>query len=324
MDGGAMAEERVWVLADDRAGNVVQVVGVAEALAEPFAVRDIRYDQRGRWANLLRGASLIGVDRASRAAFQPPWPRLVIGAGRRTAPIARWLKRVSGCRLVQIMDPGWPGRGDFDLIAQPMHDGGSSAVNVIETLGSCHRVSPSLLATEGARWAPRLAHLPRPYLLVVVGGDTKDYAFPPERGRELAKAVGMMHGVMGGSVLLTTSRRTTPDLGRSVIRGMPSPRHIYEWSEGTDNPYHGFLALADCVVVTGDSMNMCSEACATPAPVHIFAPPGLVNRKHARLHQLLFEKGYARPLDGEVVSFVHPPLNAAMDVAAEIRRRGLL
>ena len=43
---------------------------------------------------------------------------------------------------------------------------------------------------------------------------------------------------------------------------IPEPQFIHCWRQGTENPYLGFLALADAVVVTGDSMNMCSEACA--------------------------------------------------------------
>ena len=46
--------ERVWVLADDRAGNVGQCLGVAEALGWPFAVKEIRYTRLGALPNLLR------------------------------------------------------------------------------------------------------------------------------------------------------------------------------------------------------------------------------------------------------------------------------
>ena len=41
----------------------------------------------------LLGASLRGLTAAARAGLAPPWPELVIAAGRRTAPVARWLKR---------------------------------------------------------------------------------------------------------------------------------------------------------------------------------------------------------------------------------------
>lgn len=319
-----MAGERVWVLADDRPGNVAQALGVAEALGEPFLVKDIRYNRWGCLHNVLRGDSRRGLTRPCRKTLQPPWPDLVIGAGRRTAPLARWFKRKFGTRLVQIMDPGWPGREEFDLIAAPLHDDLPDRPNVIHTLGSCHRAVPALMAGEKAKWSERIGHLPRPYLLVVVGGATKDYSFGAERGMELAKGATALRDAAGGSILVTTSRRTGPDLEEAILNGISEPRYMHCWREGAENPYLGFLALADSILVTGDSMNMCSEACANGGPVYIFAPPGLVNSKHARLHQLLYEKGYARPLGANTSPWTHDSLNAAVDVAREVRARGLL
>lgn len=312
------------MLADDRPGNVVQALGVAEALAEPFRVRELRYDRRAGWHNALKGASLLGVAASSCAALVPPWPDLVIGAGRRTAPVGRWIKRRSGCRLLQLMDPGWPGRGDFDLIAVPRHDEMPDRPNVFRTLGSCHRAVPAVLAAEGAKWAERLAHLPRPYLMVVVGGSTKERAFGPDFGRQLIAGVAALHRAMGGSILITTSRRTSPELADCLIAALPQPHYFFRWRKDAENPYLGFLALANGIVVTGDSMNMCSEACANEGPVYIFSPPGLVKGKHARLHEALFAEGYARPLGAETAPWTHRPLNAAADVAKEIRTRGLL
>jgi hypothetical protein len=320
-----MASEEIWVLADDRPGNVAQALGVAEVLGEPFSIRPIRYDAFGGLPNLVRGRSLLGIARPERDLLVPPWPRLVVAAGRRTAPVGRWIKAVSGrARLVQIMDPGWPGRGDFDLIAAPIHDARVPGENVIRTLGSCHRVVPDLLAREKAAWEGRLAHLPRPFLVLVVGGKTKDYDFTPAFGRQLAALASASQARTGGSILVTTSRRTAPDLAAVIAENLPEPNIFHYWREGGENPYFAFLASADCIIVTGDSMNMCSEACATPAPVYIFAPSGLTNRKHARLHTLLFERGYARPAGEDWSDWAHPTLNASFDVAAEIRRRGLL
>ena len=319
-----MVLSRVWVLADDRPGNVVQALGVAEALGEPFRVQEIRYDRWGHVHNAFRGAGLMGVAMESRSILTPPWPDLVIAAGRRTAPVARWIKSRSACRLVQLMDPGWPGRGDFDLIVAPQHDGLPERPNVFHSLGSCHRAFPSVLAAEGRKWADRLSDMPHPYLVVAVGGVTKDRAFGADHGAQLAAGVTALHEAMGGSILTTTSRRTPEDLADRLARELPQPHHFFRWREGGENPYLGFLSLANAIVVTGDSMNMCSEACANGGPVYIFAPPGLVGGKHARLHATLFAKGFARPLGGDNTPWTHPPLNAAEDVAREIRARGLI
>jgi mitochondrial fission protein ELM1 len=311
----------VWVLADDRAGNVGQCVGVAEALGRPFAVKQIRYDRLGRLPNLVRGAGLLGVDAASRAGLLPPWPRVVIAAGRRTAPVARWIKRQCGAVLVQIMDPGTAGRAEFDLVAVPRHDRPTPAANRLIITGAPHRVTPVRLAAEAELWRPRFAHLPRPWVAVMVGGATRQRSFPVELASELGhRAAGL---AQNGSVLLTTSRRTGAEQERALLAAIAEPRYTHLWSGGGDNPYFGFLALADAIVVTGDSVSMCCEACAAPAPVYVFAPPGFAVPKHARLHAELYELAMARPLEAGTTlePSNHPPLNAAFDVAAAIRAK---
>jgi len=321
-----MADATVWVLADDRPGNVAQCLGVAEALGEPFRTFNVRYDKRAEWHNLFRYSSLIGLTPDCIADLTPPWPKLVVAAGRRTAPLAQWLKRKHGAKLVQIMDPGWPVRGSFDLIAAPKHDEMRGFANVIRTVGSCHRAVPALLEAERAKWEPKLAHLPRPWLMLSVGGATKDYEFGTERARQLMDETKALAARMGASLLVTSSRRTGAEIDAVIAANLPENSFFFPWQDGIENPYLGMVGAADAIVATGDSMNMCSEACANGCPVYIFCPPGMVNEKHARLHDMLFEAGFARPLDpqADLTPWTHPSLNAAIDVAKEVRRRGLL
>lgn len=314
----------IWVLADDRPGNIAQCLGVAEALGEPFRIVNVRYNLLGRWHNLLIGDHRHAMTRESRAELMPPWPHLAIAAGRRTAPLALWLKRRHGTRLVQIMDPGWPGRSRFDLIAAPRHDDLPDAANVIHTLGSCHRANPAKLAAEAEAWRGRLAHLPRPWLLLAVGGATKDYDFPIFRAEQMMAQTLTLAKAQNATIIAVTSRRTGPKLEAAIQAMLPESSAFYPWREGAENPYLGLIALADIIVATGDSMNMCSEACANGGPVYLFCPPGMVNDKHARLHDQLMELGYARPLGDDLTPWRHPRLNAAEDVANEVRRRGLV
>ena len=316
-----MESSSIWVLADDRPGNVSQALGVAEALDQPFTVKTIRYNALGKLHNALRSASRFGLERWSRKAIEAkPPPTLVIAAGRRTAPLARWLKRRYASRLVQLMDPGWPGRERFDLIAAPLHDELPDAPNVVRTLGACHRATPALLAAEAARWQDRLPDLPRPWTLVSVGGSTAHKSFTA------ADARALIEGCRGlpGSLLVVTSRRTGAEAEAALAEALPDNGWLCRWQDRGDSPYLALLALADQVVVTGDSMSMCCEACANGGPVLIFAPAHLTEPKHASLHRALYGQGYARPLEGDRGSWRHEPLNASGLVAEQILRRGLL
>ena len=342
----------IWVLADDRAGNVAQAVGVAEALGRPFVIKDIRYTPLARLPNVVTGASLVGLTPESRMALVQPWPDVVIAAGRRTAPVARWIKRHAGrlgagpVILAHLMNPGRRGADEFDLIAIPRHDcvtPGGDTPNVQRTTGAAHRLTAARLASAADAWAARVADLPRPRIALIVGGATHRKPFSPDLARDLGRRVQRLAAAAGGSVLLATSRRTGPAAEQALLETIPVPRHAFLWSQsggrppsiksgaftapGADNPYFGFLALADAIVVTGDSVSMCSEACATPGPVYIYAPEGMVAPKHARLHLELYAQGFARPFAEELrfEDWRHPPLNPAGEVAGAvgdlIRRR---
>ncbi|HTH16462.1 MAG TPA: mitochondrial fission ELM1 family protein [Magnetospirillum sp.] len=313
---------QVWVLADDRTGNTSQCVGVAEALGWPFAVKDIRYDAAGRLPNLIRGASLLGVIEESRAQLKAPWPKVVIAAGRRTAPVARWLKRQSGARLVQIMDPGPGGRDEFDIIFIPAHDAyRKGEPNVSTITGAPHRVTAQRLAEAGELWRPRFEHLPRPWIGLVVGGTTHQREFTPQLARELGKRTAAL--ARGGSILATTSRRTSEAAEAALLPELPEPRFVHSWRAGGDNPFFGLLALADALVVTGESTSMLCECCSTPAPVYVFSPEGMVVPKHARFQQDLYQRGLARPLEPGTLleAWSHAPLNDAGNIATIIRER---
>ncbi len=314
----------VWVLADDRTGDVAQCMGVAEALGWPFAVKSIAYERLGILHNVLRGPTLVGVSPDSRAGLAPPWPRLVIGCGRRTVPIARWIKRRSGCFLTQIMDPGIGSRADIDLLAVPSHDACRlPEARAVRILGAPHRVTPRRLAAAAAHWRPHLAHLPRPWLAVIVGGATRRRDFPQDLARQLGRDVSAMASAAGGSVLLTTSRRTGRAAERILLSAIEPPRYIHRWGQGGDNPFMAMIALADAVVVTGESTSMCTEATLCRGPVHIWSPSGWAAPKRVRLHRDLFVGGYARPFE-DWTGFAadgHAPLNPAAAIAAAIRER---
>ena len=46
---------------------------------------------------------------------------------------------------------------------------------------------------------------------------------------------------------------------------------LYRWrKDAEDNPFQAFLGIADRIIVTGDSISMLSEACASGKPVLLF------------------------------------------------------
>ncbi len=313
----------VWALLDDRAGNRAQAEGVARKLTDDFIAVEIDYGVAASLPNALIGASLMGMKPQSRIALRPPWPDLVIAAGRRTGPVARWIKHQSGgqTHLVQIMDPG-AARHDFDLICKPAHDkGDKDGANVVIIDAAPHRLNESVLETAKNDWAERVAPYPAPRIALLIGGSTKRRTFTDAMAAGLCGKVLESATAKGASILATTSRRTGKVV-ETVAAVLIDRTLLYRWDQPGKNPYLGFLAHADAVVVTGESVSMCSEACSLGKPVYVFAPHDLIGAKHERLHRRLFDGGFARPFTGEIDFDWSPPtLDVAADIVSAIKAR---
>ncbi|MDB5415497.1 MAG: hypothetical protein JWR10_3832 [Rubritepida sp.] len=300
----------MWVLEDPRAGTAAQALGIAERLGVPFRRVPLRF---GRLAALpLPWPSLAGL--ADRSAFVPPWPSLVISAGRRSAPVSRWL-RARGARTVHAMRPGLAA-ADFDLLVIGAHDAPKPAPNVMVIQGAAHRLTAAALA-EAAGAFPGLAALPRPIVALLLGGPVRAENMEPAVAADIAaQAAGL-----GGSVMVTTSRRTgvtAADAVAKVLHG--KPHHLHRWGAEGPNPFTAMLALADTLIVTGDSISMLSEALMTTTPL-LIADPGGLGPRHRAVARSLIDAGLAAPLGGAL-----PPLRGSLDetgrVAAEIHARG--
>jgi mitochondrial fission protein ELM1 len=307
--------ERIWVLADPRAGTAAQAIGIAERLGEPFRILPLAW---GRMARLpLRWATLAGLTDTARQAFREPWPSLAIAAGRRSAPLALWLA-ARGVTTVQCMAPGF-GEGRFGLLVVGRHDQPPTAQNILPILGAAHRMSPARLADARAEFA-QLGDLPGPRVALLLGGP------PRGEGMDAGVAAAIARQVAGfaGSVLATGSRRTGRAAESAVAAALASRPHLlHRWGDPGPNPYAGLLAWADAVVVTGDSVSMISEALATRVPVFI-ADPGGLGARHKRLHESIYAAGQARPLAAAPAPFDRAPLDETGRVAAEILHRNLL
>lgn len=311
----------VWGLVDDRTGHTGQVLGVIAKLGVPYQLKRLEYNALGRLLpSGMLGASLLGVDCTRSAPIVPPWPKLVIAAGRRTAPVLRYIaKKSPSTKTVYLM---WPGSAQgIDLIVAPQHDNTPTESNVITTLAPLHAVTTEALAAARAAWEQQFAHLPRPWVTLCLGGTTKQGSFAPADWRNIIMAAQTLAG--RGSLLITTSRRTPAEAVALTNSLLTVPNVLHRWDVDKDNPYLGMLGVADSIVVTGDSLSMCAEACVSGKPVFIYAPENIIPEKHRKLHAALYERGMARPLDGHATPDWAPPaaLDEAAMVAREIRQR---
>ena len=312
-----------WVMTDGRAGNLSSARGLAEVLGLPFAIKTIRLRRPWVWLPpSLSPPGVLGAELADGSNLAPPWPDLIITCGRRAIGPALEIKRRSHGRTkcVHIQHPRM-NPAKFDLVAVPAHDR-LTGDNVEVTTGSVHGLTRTRLNAEADIWRDRLSHLPTPRVAVLIGGSNSAYRLDAETGREIGTMLRDMAKATGAGLMVTASRRTDPDAFKAIREALADvPCEI--WSGAGDNPYFGYLGLADRVIVTGDSVNMVSEAAATERPVSIIRLPvsGRAD-KFDRFHRAMEEAGAARPFDGTLADWDHRPLTDTARVAERVR--GLL
>ena len=263
---------RVWVVDAYRAGEQKQLRALAASLGWPYLVVSLKYRKWEIKTNLFRGRDLRGVDRARSSPLSPPWPDLVLSAGMRNEPVCRWIKEQSGGHSkIVFIGRLWADPAHFDLVVTTPQYRVPARSNVLKNDLPLHRVNRQALALAAEQWAPRLQYLPRPYIAVNIGGNSGPYAFGRRAAQRLMRDAGALAEARGGSLLVTSSARTPAAVLDIVARQDRVPMHFYRWRpKDPDNPYQGFLALADELIVTADSIAMLSEACATGRPLHMF------------------------------------------------------
>ena len=316
---GGAATETCWVMTDGKAGMEVQCVGLAEALGFAPVVKRIQVTKPWRWLPPRLIPNPLNTIGPKRDSLEPPWPDVLISSGRQTVAAAMAIRRAGKGQTftVQIQNPAVD-PAHFDAIVAPKHDR-LNAPNVIVTTGGLNQVTEQRLAAAAARFGPGLAHLPRPLVAVMLGGDNSVYRFTRAIARRLGENLARLSRTEGAGLLITASRRTDARI-MAIIKQALEGRPAQIWAGGGDNPYFGFLALADAFVVTGDSVNMVCEAATTGKPVYLVDLEG-GSAKFERFHEALGEAGITRPFEGRLERWSYAALRDTEQAAAEIRHR---
>ncbi len=258
-----------------KAGDNTQITALAEGLGWPFETRRMAYRRTELLTNLLAGPTVAGLVPERSEPLEPPWPELVISAGRRNEPLIRWIQEQAGRENVRLVHVGrpWSLHECFDLIVTTPQYRLPNKPNVLQNELPLQRVNEGRLEREAALWQDRLAHLPGPHIAVLLGGHAGPYNFDRENGALLGWHASRMVAEQGGSLLVTTSARTPEPAIQAFEAQLQVPHLLHRFvrfQPQGENPFFAFLGMAREIVVTSDSMSMLAEAVATGKPTHIF------------------------------------------------------
>ena len=294
-----------------------QARGLACAVADHVVEKVIL--SRPPWRSLPSGRLILRGLEPGGDKVAPPWPDLIVSCGRRSGLVAREARRrAKGAPLLAHVQDPRTGAADFDLVVAMDHDH-VKGQNVLRVATALHDVTPARLAAAAEAWRERLALLGRPLIGVIVGGPAGRAPFGVEEASTLIERVKAMIMACGGVAAIVPSRRTPQEALALFAAAAARDSTFWVWRREGDNPYLGVLALADRLVVTGDSVSMVSEALATPHPVEVFAPR--LRRRHAGFVGTLEKRGLIRLCDGQwTAPEPRPVVDATAEAAAALRQ----
>ncbi|KAA8544282.1 hypothetical protein F0562_022294 [Nyssa sinensis] len=274
--------------------------------------------------------------------FEKDGPLLVVACGRDTISVASSIKRLAheNVFVVQIQHPR-SHLNRFDMVITPNHDYYPLTTHareqvpqflqrwitpreppdrhVVLTVGALHQIDSAALRSAAGAWHDEFAPLPKPLLVVNIGGPTSHCRY----GAELAKQLtASLHNILMscGSIRISFSRRTPEKVCNIVLKEFGNHPKIYIWDGEEPNPHTGHLAWADAFVVTADSVSMLSEACSTGKPVYVIGAERCT-WKFVEFHKALTKGGLTRPFTGledMSESWSYPPLNDTAEAANRV------
>jgi mitochondrial fission protein ELM1 len=306
-EGGRRVESpRVWVLRDGSSEHDSQSLGIARALGWQYETKALRFSGLFRLRRLaaFRSGPPLGLTKSRSAPLAPPWPDVVIASGRRTSDVARWIGEQSHgqTRVIQLDRRAGLSADPFDIVISNESRDRPPDPRRIETTAPLTAVDPARLGELVAEGEALWKAAPRPRVALLVSGTTARYELRPELAQRMATEVRDVAAAAGGAVLALGSSHTGTDVLAALRAGLGDSGRVQPATTGGDEAAMdeatlAALAVADVIVVTGESQSRLALAAATGKPVYIYPLPARRLSLSARVEEWVEARAHATPLN---------------------------
>ncbi|MGI9450780.1 MAG: ELM1/GtrOC1 family putative glycosyltransferase [Geminicoccaceae bacterium] len=264
----------IWVLLGARFGDNQQMLALAEASGVAYEVKQLPFNWKSGLPNILLGPSLASVETGTNARLSTPWPDAVISSGRRAVPVAKWIRKQSGERtkLIHVGRP-WAPLAWFDLIITTPQYGLPAGNNVqcnLMPLATGQETTEALSLPTCV--ADEIEAVPKPWITVVLGGNSRPYVFTEAAAVELATIADDQARQFGGGLIVLAGPRTPSKIIDTLRSHLSTPAFFHSWNAKT-SPYPMMRQRADRFIVTGDSVAVIADSAASGRPTTVFDLP---------------------------------------------------
>lgn len=316
------------ILSDGKTGHLRQSQFLAKLLDESLLRRSLRLDKQTievRFKNkfsriaLLSSSILSGryhcqgclwclksfLSGDSYAALIKIKPDYIISSGSSLAAINFILARENMGKSIVNMRPSLLSTDRFDLVIMPRHDRPAKRKNVIVTQGALNIINEEYLNEQVQNLSsflnPKL-QIPYNCIGLLIGGDTKNFRLDKEIIIQVIKQIKLASQSLNADILVTTSRRTRPDLEGIIKEEFTNFSRckilIIANENNIPSAIGGILGLSRLVVISPESISMISEAVTSQRAVLVFKSKGIGDR-HKRFLNHFFHHKYIYLIEPE-------------------------
>lgn len=323
-------KDEIWVLSDKRPGTVSQGIGLAKEMNFDYKIIEIEYSFFAKLPNYILSSSPLRLSKKTKQEFKKfsYLPKIIISSGRRCAPIALYLKKISQnlSKIIQIMNPNL-NFNKLDFVILPKHDGfkQENYKNLLTTNGALTKINQEDILFEKEKFKDLFEGVDKKIISLMLGGSSNKTKFEKNSAKNLAQNLSKITNNMNAKLVILSSRRSSKEIKDSLKKNLNCDFKFFDWEDLKDqNPYLAVIGYSDFFVITGDSVSMISECCQMKKGVYIFDEKDISSAKHRKFHQNLYDENYARKLtyDLDILeNFSSNKLNEAKRIASIINKR---
>jgi KDO2-lipid IV(A) lauroyltransferase len=323
------SQRNILILYDGKVGHLRQgeaLVKLIENIADQrhleIKTKVLKIDFKNRPTAILQSLGLILAQRGScqgcllcLKAFlkldsfrelQSYFADIVISCGSSTAAVNFVISGENQAKSVVVMRPGLLSTKRFDLVIMPRHDNPPKRKNIVVTEGALNLIDDEYLASCVLRFASCVKIEKDLVLGLLLGGDTKTFKLSLDLLKPLISQIKLFLERYDGQILITTSRRTSPEVEGLIKQEFSNYRRcrllVIANEKNIPEAVGGILGLSKIVIVSPESISMISEAASCGRYVVVFVPQTNIGRRHTQFLERFLKERYIYLTDSPGVS----------------------
>ena len=309
-----MLELKALLLTQGMHGMVSQVEGLAKALKLNYKHQNIKL--KPFW-NLIPPKFTPISENLLTEKFVCDC-KVIISCGRKSVISSIALKKRFGKEIfnIHIQNPNVSLK-HFDIVISPEHDN-LKGDNVITNKGAIHYLSKKEIS-QNLKYL-KLEKEKKQIVAFIIGGPNKYFGYSEEQVHYIFNKVKTLFTPDKFKIIIIPSYRTPENVIKKAFNTF-SFNHLVV-KEVDKKAYLSGLALADFIVVTGDSISMISEAAVTGKPIYIAMMKSMRSSSRFKTFYNQFKSlGIVKDLEDKVDNWSYDKLDEVNRIAPIIREK---